>query len=168
MHRIDPKLGIRFWAGRSRARTKDSPPRSRLSTLVLLLATVAGVAGAIAVMRTTPEAANTGPPSPREIDNQIVLSHRESLRLVSWARALRGCLAQNGVDVGRPAAHAKQIDLPLRSKRNAAELAPTVTACGDRLQRPPLASSLQIRPGKLVLYLPKQCLLDPKVRARAA
>jgi hypothetical protein len=37
--------------------------------------------------------------------------------------------------------------------------------CGEELGDPPTSSSLQVRPSddRIVLYLPKQCLLDPKV-----
>jgi hypothetical protein len=68
--------------------------------------------------------------------------------------------------VGEAVAYAKQIDLEIRSAGSAAELSPTITGCGDSLGEPPRRSSLQFRPGKLVLYLPRQCLLDPKVRAK--
>jgi hypothetical protein len=145
----------------------------------LVLAVLAGIAAALALIQLRgPEAKSgtpqtpvesspsTRPPSGKDLDNRILLSRRESLRLVSWARALRACLANRGVEVANPVAYAKQIDLQLRSAGSPAELSPTITGCGDSLGTPPRRSSLQFRPGKLVLYLPKQCLLDPKVRTK--
>jgi hypothetical protein len=38
-------------------------------------------------------------------------------------------------------------------------------SCGERQGGPPHRSSLQYRPGEIVLYLPKRCLLDKKVAA---
>jgi hypothetical protein len=145
--------------------------------LVLGALVVALAAGAFAQLIATEAQSNapqrpalndpsTHPPSGKQRDNRILLSHRESLRLVSWARALRTCLATRGVEVGEPVAYAKQIDLQIRSAGSAAELSPTITGCGDSLGEPPRRSSLQFRPGKLVLYLSRQCLLDPKVRAK--
>lgn len=112
------------------------------------------------------------PPSTRRLsraqgDNRYLLSEGESQRLVTWARKFRACLGERGLRVGEPVAYAKQIELRLYSAGRPEELVPTTTACGDSLGEPPRRSSLQFRPGKLVLYLPKRCLLDPKVRSSA-
>jgi hypothetical protein len=142
--------------------------------VALILAALAGTAAALAFARLTgPEAqrqvSRTPAKSPalgrsKQVDNRIQLSHRESLGLVSWAKRLRACLDRRGVQVGEPVAYAKQIDLRLHSEGSPTELSPTITGCGDSLGQPPRRSSLQFKPGKLVLYLPRQCLLDPKVR----
>ena len=143
--------------------------------VALILAALAGTAAALVFARLTgPEAerqtSRTPAKSPaaagrsKQVDNRIQLSHRESLGLVSWARQLRACLDRHGIQVGEPVAYAKQIDLRLHSEGSPTELSPTITRCGDSLGQPPRRSSLQFRPGKLVLYLPRQCLLDPKVR----
>jgi hypothetical protein len=66
-------------------------------------------------------------------------------------------MVQRGAAVGAPVAHPKQIDMAL-----ARPVTPkAVVACGDALGEPPRDASLQLRPGKLVLYLPRFCLLDP-------
>jgi hypothetical protein len=109
----------------------------------------------------------TRPSSAAQGDNRFVLSEAESQRLVTWARRFQACLARRGITVGDPVPHAKQIELRLGSAESPGELMPTTTACGDSLGEPPRRSSLQFRPGKLVLYLPKRCLLDPKVRSSA-
>jgi hypothetical protein len=143
--------------------------------LALAVAALAGTTVALVVAHLTePESVRTArtktPASSgsNPVDNRIQLSHGESLRLVSWARELRACLDRRGIEVGEPVASAKQIDLQLHSKGGPTELSPTITMCGDSLGEPPRRSSLQFRPGKLVLYLPRQCLLDPKVRTRGA
>ena len=72
-------------------------------------------------------------------------------------------MARQGVELGEPVARPKQIDLALERRAATSGLASKVVACGDALGEPPRDSSLQLRPGKLVLYLPRRCLLDPKV-----
>lgn len=146
----------------------------------LLAAALTGTAAAVVFARqATPDASlqrparpvasspSTRPPPGAQRDNRFLLSGAESLRLVAWARRLRTCLSGRGLHVGEPVAYAKQIDLRLYSDGSPAELSPTITGCGDQLGEPPQRSSLQFRPGKLVLYLPRQCLLDPKVRSRS-
>ena len=97
------------------------------------------------------------------VGNQIRLSRAESVRLVDWARRFRGCMKGRGVALAQPVAHAKEIDLVIRRGPAGLGLARLVVACGDALGEPPRNSSLQVRPGRLVLYLPRQCLLDKKV-----
>jgi hypothetical protein len=97
------------------------------------------------------------------IDNRFRLSRAESLRLVDWAERFRSCMARRGVVLGAPVAHPKQIDLAIVRAPGRAALLRDVSACGDALGEPPRRSSLQLRPGKLVLYLPKQCLVDKTV-----
>jgi hypothetical protein len=72
-------------------------------------------------------------------------------------------MGRRGVVLGAPVAHAKEIDLALVQAPARPALLREVVACGDGLGEPPRRSSLQLRPGKLVLYLPKQCLLDKTV-----
>jgi len=110
---------------------------------------------------------STRRPSGAQGDNRYLLSEAESQRLVTWAGKFRACLGERGFRVGEPVAYAKQIELRLYSAASPEELVPTTTACGVSLGEPPRRSSLQFRPGKLILYLPKQCLLDPKVRSSA-
>jgi hypothetical protein len=141
--------------------------------LALVVAALGGAAAGLAFARdpasdaaSSPAATKslTRPATGTQADNRIELSHRESVRLVTWARDLRACLAKRGIDLGAPIVHAKQIDLPLETSGSFEELAPRISTCGDGLGEPPRRSSLQFRPGKLILYLPKQCLLDPKVQ----
>jgi len=97
------------------------------------------------------------------VSNQIRLSQAESLRLVDWAERLRACVSHRGVVLGAPVPHETEIDLAIRRGPTGLELLRRVVACGDALGEPPRKSSLQLRGRRLVLYLPKQCLLDKRV-----
>jgi hypothetical protein len=72
-------------------------------------------------------------------------------------------VARRGVVLAPPAAHEKEIDLAIVRAPARLAMMRSVIACGDALGQPPRKSSLQLRPGKFVLYLPKQCLLDKRV-----
>jgi hypothetical protein len=119
--------------------------------------------GAPARPAAAPSAPGAKAAKPTPVDNRIQLSQAESLRLVGWARRFRTCMERRGVALGEPVAHPKEIDLAVEQGPAGAALARKTFACGDELGEPPHRSSLQLRPGKLVLYLPRQCLLDPKV-----
>ena len=141
-----------------------------------LLAAVAAVlvgAGVAAAVIATRDGGDGRPPAPAPagkatpVSNQIRLGRAESLRLVTWADLFRACMAHRGVALAEPVVHPREIDLALERRAADEALATKVVACGDALGEPPRDSSLQLRPGKLVLYLPRRCLLDAKV-ARAA
>jgi hypothetical protein len=140
---------------------------TRRTALLFAAAAALGVGVAAALLATR----DSGSPAPRRaatakatpIDNRFRLSRAESLRLVDWAERFRSCMARRGVVLGAPVAHTKQIDLALVRAPKQPTLLRDVPACGDALGGPPRRSSLQLRPGKLVLYLPKQCLLDKTV-----
>jgi hypothetical protein len=137
-------------------------------TALLLAAAAAlgvGVAAAVVVTRddARPPAAHGSTAKATPIDNRFRLSRAESLRLVDWAERFRSCMGRRGVVLGAPVAHAKEIDLAFVRVPGQAALLRDVPACGDALGEPPRRSSLQLRPGKLVLYLPKQCLVDKTV-----
>jgi hypothetical protein len=144
---------------------------TRRTALLFAAAAALGLGAAAAVVATRDDAR----PAPRQasrqastakatpIDNRFRLSHAESLRLVGWAERFRSCMGGRGIVLGAPVAHPKQIDLAYVRVPGQATLLREVATCGDGLGEPPRRSSLQLRPGKLVLYLPKQCLLDKRV-----
>jgi hypothetical protein len=141
----------------------------RRTVFVLAVSAAVGVAVAAAVVLATrdgsaPVAHPVGETSrATPVSNQIRLSHAESLRLVGWAARFRACMAGRGVALAQPVPHEQEIDLPVRSGPKGRALAREVVACGDALGEPPRSSSLQLRGRGLVLYLPKQCLLDKAV-----
>jgi hypothetical protein len=102
--------------------------------------------------------------------NERVLSAADSERLVSWLRRFRSCLARRGIETGAIVVTRHELSLPAKTHLRAAALVSRSLPCGEALGDPPTDSSLQVRPGenRIVLYLPKRCLLDPKVaRSRA-
>ncbi len=70
-----------------------------------------------------------------------------------------------GVELGPLVKDETQIAMKLPASVDRGELLRRMTACGERGGGPPNRASLQYRPGEVVLYLPKQCLLDKKVAA---
>ena len=108
--------------------------------------------------------AGSGPPR----SNQTVLSVRESQRLVDWSVALRSCLVRRGIDVGPLSVTRRQIALTLADAGPHRRVVLAALACGEALGGPPASSSLQTFPGRIVLYVPKQCLIDKQVLRRGA
>jgi hypothetical protein len=102
--------------------------------------------------------------------NYKMLSPRESRRLLSFARDLHACLRRHGVAVGAPRTSRTRIELSLREGAQRGAVLAEGVACGDALGGPPPGASLQLRPSEhaLLLYLPKYCLLDPKVAGTRA
>jgi hypothetical protein len=109
----------------------------------------------------------SAPPKPSEpaalAHNQIRLSLTESRRLIDWARRFRTCTAKHGINLGEPVAYSHEIVMPLQTKMALDSIARKTSTCGDDLGGPPPRASVQVRPGKVILYLPRQCLLDPNV-----
>jgi hypothetical protein len=97
--------------------------------------------------------------------NERRLTHAQSVRLVEWAADFRSCVLAEGVRVGPLTTSATRIEMRLAPGIQAQDVLPATERCGERAGGPPQDSSLQYRPGKILLYLPKQCLLDKKVAA---
>jgi hypothetical protein len=153
------------------------PPQS--STLVVAvvaigLAAVAGGCGtktkanqASPPNQDSPPAASLSPKVPNEgasfRSNQRHLSRAQSLRLVAWASTFRTCMVEEGVELGPLVKDEKQIAMKLPAGANVHALPRLMVVCGEEQGGPPRRASLQYQPGEVVLYLPKQCLLDKRV-----
>jgi hypothetical protein len=98
-------------------------------------------------------------------DNQIRLTVAESSRLVAWAETFRSCMLTEGIALGPLEKSETQIRMALPAHINVERLLAHTENCGEAQGGPPHRSSLQYRPGEIVLYLPKRCLLDEKVAA---
>ena len=122
--------------------------------LCALLATVAVVAS-----RTS---ADTSRPTLAELaaKNYRTLTKSESRTLVTYADHVYRCVTAHGAKVAAPVASSTRIVMsaPHRSART---LLGYLTACDDTVGPPPPNASLQARAGQILVYLPKQCLLDP-------
>ena len=95
--------------------------------------------------------------------NERRLSHAESQRLVDWAAAFRACLVARGAPVAPLTKTETHIEMDVPGELRAADVVPNLAACAQQQGGPPKNTSVQWRPGKVLLYLPKRCLLDPKV-----
>lgn len=102
--------------------------------------------------------AAAGPPQ----SNQKVLTHAQSQRLVDWATALHSCLEDSSYRTGSPVPAKTRIEMSVPDGTEFRKLLQAAVACGESLGDPPKGSSLQTFPTRIVLYLPKQCLLDPR------
>jgi hypothetical protein len=98
--------------------------------------------------------------------NHRTLTRKQSARLLRFASAFRSCMAGRGIDFAAPEPQATKIVLRVATRPIPATIGASTVACGERLGGPPPDSSLQTpnwQSGLIVLYLPKQCLLDPTV-----
>jgi hypothetical protein len=102
--------------------------------------------------------------APQDSSNERRLSYEESIRLVRWATAFRSCLLAEGLHVGPLVTSETRIETKLPASLSASDVLPLTETCGSRQGGPPPRASLQYRPpSQIVLYLPKQCVLDTKV-----
>jgi hypothetical protein len=136
-------------------------------TLALAVATGCGGAGdeASPTLRAARQASQDLSANTSVRSNQRRLSRAQSLQLVAWATKFRACEAAAGIELGPLQTDETQIAMKLPASVDVQELLRKMVVCGDRLGGPPRKSSLQYQPGKVILYLPKQCLLDKKVAA---
>ena len=104
-----------------------------------------------------------GPPS----SNETVLTVRQSQRLVAYASEFGACLRRSGLPVSGPSVTRKLITLAVQRGRTQRQVVQLGLRCGARIGDPPLDSSLQTFADRVVLYVPKQCLIDPRVVRRA-
>ena len=114
-----------------------------------------------ALMVAASAAAASGPPA----SNELVLTRKQSERLVAYATAMRTCLVRSGVDVAPLRASRKLITLPVRGAGTTREVMSAGLACAERIGDPPTYASLQTFVDRVVLYSSKQCLIDKKVVA---
>ena len=98
--------------------------------------------------------------------NFRTLTSAQSTRLLRFATAFRSCMDNRGIDLSAPLPRPTKIILRVSMSPIPTTIRTATFACGDRLGGPPPGSSLQTprgQAGLIVLYLPKQCLLDPTV-----
>ncbi len=96
----------------------------------------------------------------RVAKNYRILTHAESRTLVKYAASVYRCVTDHGANVGRPVSSSKRI-LISAPHRSARALLGYLTACDAEVGPPPVNATLQARPGQILVYLPKQCLLSP-------
>jgi hypothetical protein len=98
--------------------------------------------------------------------NLRILTPTQTRRLVRYASDLRVCFVGRGVDVDAPTIQSKTITLEATTDVGLKRLVGLIFSCTASVGDPPSPSSLQAVDAQTVmLSLPKQCLLDPKVEA---
>jgi hypothetical protein len=98
--------------------------------------------------------------------NYRTLTPKQTARLLHFATAFRSCMAGRGIDLTIPEPQATKIVFRVMTKPIPPSIRTATVGCGDQLGGPPAGSALQTPRWQsclLVLYLPKQCLLDPSV-----
>jgi hypothetical protein len=104
------------------------------------------------------------PPLPKA--NLRILTPTQTRRLVRYASDLRVCFVRRRVDVNGPTIQSNAITLEATTDVGLKRLVGLIVSCTAPLGDPPSPSSLQAVDARtVVLSLPKQCLLDPKVEA---
>lgn len=100
--------------------------------------------------------------------NRKVLTAAQTHRLVRYANALHTCLRGRGVVASAPKKGSRAITIETAEGVGLKPLVALTTSCAAPLGEPPKPSSLQAVDSRtIVLSVPKQCLLDPKISVQA-
>jgi hypothetical protein len=94
--------------------------------------------------------------------NYKVLTPGKTRRLLRYADAAYACLSEE-LDIGEPRSLRTKIVMALPAGVTPAEVAQPGIRCAETIGDPPKGASFQVRGHAVLLYLPKYCLLDPKV-----
>lgn len=140
--------------------------RVPLAATAVVLALAATACGGSADRR-APKAKASVPRTYQQLvaANYKVLRPKQTRRLLRFADAFRACMHAH-VPLGKPRVLPTRILMSLPAGAAAAAVLRFTGRCGAKLGDPPPGSSLLLRKHAIVLFLPKRCLLDPKV-ARA-
>jgi hypothetical protein len=121
---------------------------------------------------------SASPSAPGDTSNERTLTHAQSVHLVQWATTYRSCMSSHGWRLGQLTKTPTHLSMALPENVEVSAIPNNPengkvsailhdpVACGDAQGGPPAKSSLQFRARTLLLYLPKQCLLDPTVVSR--
>ncbi len=110
--------------------------------------------------------ANVSSPTPAPSaasSNERTLTHAQSIHLVQWATTWKHCMSGHGWALGQLTKAPSRLSMTVPKDAELAAVMRDSVVCGDAQGGPPARSSLQFRGNMILLYLPKQCLLDPKV-----
>ncbi|MDQ3857718.1 MAG: hypothetical protein M3327_04605 [Actinomycetota bacterium] len=100
--------------------------------------------------------------------NQRLLTRQQSLRFVHWIERFRSCMVAKGLTLGELRTTRTELELSLPTSATPAMILRALEACAEDGGGPPREASLQYRHSRIVLYVPKQCLLDKKVASAHA
>src|SRR5215210_1085365 len=156
--------------------SKTMPRRHALAVLAAVALAVAGVA-AVAMHHGEPAArkaqrsAKLDPAAKKTYAqlaaaNYKILKPTQTTRLLRYADAAYSCMSKR-LRLGRPRPLATRIVMTLPPGATPRAVAELSTSCAMSIGDPPSDSSFQVRGHAVILYLPKYCILDKKVVARA-
>jgi hypothetical protein len=132
--------------------------------LVLVVAATCATSCGVTWARAPRASSDDVPPAVHR--NQVVLTPKRSRELVAWARRFQTCIGGRGLQSSMKVTRT-QFTLLVKGRRPKSSLLRIGESCGDTLGGPPHGASLQVFGRTFVLYVPKQCLLDPNVAAAA-
>jgi hypothetical protein len=132
---------------------------------IATLATLGGIALAAGCSDAqAPSAASPAGVAPSSSSsNERTLTHAQSVHLVQWATTWKRCMSDHGWALGQLTKAPTRLSMAVPEDAELMAVMHDSVACGDAQGGPPSKSSLQFRARTILLYLPKQCLLDPKV-----
>jgi hypothetical protein len=139
--------------------------RRRLAIFVLV---TTALAVALAFVWIREDDRRSARPSLAELaaKNYRAFTPQESRRLVRYAQHEYRCLVARGLHVAPPRVSRTRIAMRAANK-SADVLVRFLQRCEPEVGPPPLKATLQARPGRVLVYFPKWCLLDPTEVSRA-
>ena len=96
----------------------------------------------------------------RVAKNYRVLTKAQSRALIQYAENVHDCVVAHGGKVAAPVATRTRITMSAPGQ-SADDLLAVLMKCDPTVGAPPPKSSLQARRGRILVYVPRQCLLDP-------
>jgi hypothetical protein len=145
----------------------------RLGVALALVLTVVGTVGYVAERhnekqeRSDEAKATAAKQLEAQLANYKVLTPEKTRRLLRYADAAYACLSKE-LDIGKPRSLQTKIVMDLPADVTPAAVAQLSLKCAATIGDPPKDASFQVRGHAVILYLPKYCLLDPKVDRASA
>jgi hypothetical protein len=130
--------------------------------LILVLPAATAIAFVVVLQSVREGKGPSRPPNYAELvaKNYRVLTKEQSQTLVHFASEVHRCLLAQGVKIAPPVASRTQITMQA-PHQSAQALVRSMLGCDSAVDAPPANGTLQARPGRVLIYLPKQCLLAP-------
>jgi hypothetical protein len=94
-------------------------------------------------------------------ENYKVLKPQQSKRLLQYADAAYACMSKD-LELRKPRVSPTRIVMALPSGTNASAVIRSMGRCAAKIGDPPLGSTFLLRGHRIILYLPKYCILDKK------
>ena len=100
--------------------------------------------------------------------NYRILTARETTTLLQFARSVQRCAVAQGLRLEAPKVSRTRIELLPVGHWSLHAAVVAIGACEPKTGPPPAKSSLVANRSGITVFVPKRCLLDPKVAKHAA